>query len=136
MFTAVVEGQRLDRDQRLVVIHRERSVVPAPRAGMEHGVGGKRSERLDPRVPQLRHRRGYDGVVLRAHGAVLARMGIEASDREARMRKPKRSVNSRATMRPVRTINSVVRHGATADKGMWTVTGTTARSSLHSIMTG
>ena len=41
----MIERERLDRDQRLIVIHRERGVVAAPRGGVEHGVGRQRPAR-------------------------------------------------------------------------------------------
>ena len=43
----VVEGERLDRDQRLVVIHRERDVVARARRLVEHAVGRQRPARVD-----------------------------------------------------------------------------------------
>ncbi len=43
----VIERQRLDRDQCLVVIHAERDVVGRPRPLMKHGVGRQRSDRVD-----------------------------------------------------------------------------------------
>ena len=43
----MIERERLDRDQRLIVIHRERRVVAAPRGGVKHRVGRKRPARVD-----------------------------------------------------------------------------------------
>ena len=43
----VVERQRLDRDQRLIVIHAERAVVGLARGRVEHRVGGQRPARVD-----------------------------------------------------------------------------------------
>src|SRR3546814_2672154 len=40
---ALIKMQRLERDQRLVVIHAERDVISTPYALMEHGIGGKRA---------------------------------------------------------------------------------------------
>ena len=45
--TRVVEGERLDRDQRLVVIHAERRVVGRARRRVEHRVGRQRAARVD-----------------------------------------------------------------------------------------
>src|SRR6476620_1452498 len=36
----ILEVKRLDRNQRLVVVHAKRRVIVCPRALMEHGVGG------------------------------------------------------------------------------------------------
>ncbi len=55
--TARVEGERLDRDQRLVVIHAQRRVVARARGGMEHGVGGERPARIDAFGRELRRPR-------------------------------------------------------------------------------
>ena len=49
---------------------------------------------------------------------------------------PKRSARSRATMRPVSTIRSVLSAPGTSASGRWMVTGTTASSGDHSIITG
>ena len=49
---------------------------------------------------------------------------------------PKRSIRSRATMRPVSTIRSRVSRCGTSLNGRWMVTGTTASSGDHSIITG
>ena len=56
----VVEGQRLDRDQRLVVIHAERGVVGLARRLVEHGVGGQRPARIDAVGDQPLDRRLHD----------------------------------------------------------------------------
>src|SRR3546814_3745699 len=44
---ALIKMQRLERDQRLVVIHAERDVISTPYALMEHGIGGKRAGDVD-----------------------------------------------------------------------------------------
>ena len=82
----VIERQRLDRDQRLVVIHRERRVVALARRLMEHRVGRQRAARVDALGHEPLDRGPHDRQVLLAERAFLARMRIEAGDGEARMR--------------------------------------------------
>ena len=48
-----VEGERLHRDQRLIVEHAERDIIAGPRLRMKKRVGGKRSEGVDAFRPQL-----------------------------------------------------------------------------------
>ena len=43
----VLERDRLDRDQRLVVIHADRAVIGLARGGVEHGVGRQRAAGVD-----------------------------------------------------------------------------------------
>src|SRR3546814_7158815 len=52
---ALIKMQRLERDQRLVVIHAERDVISTPYALMEHGIGGKRAGDVDAFRPKLFH---------------------------------------------------------------------------------
>ena len=80
----VVECQRLDRDQRLVVIHADRAVVGFARGFVEHGVGGQRPPDFDAFAAQDFDRRRHDGLVLGAERAVFAGMRIEARYRDAR----------------------------------------------------
>ena len=49
---AIVEGERLDRDQRLIVIHADRAVVSLARGFVEHGVGRQRPSGVDAFVAQ------------------------------------------------------------------------------------
>ena len=53
----LVEGDRLDRDQRLIVIHGERRVVASPRPRVEHGVRGQRTRDGEPLGTQTRRPR-------------------------------------------------------------------------------
>ena len=77
--------QRLDRDQRLVVVHAQRRVIIGPAPGVEHGVGGVgaahppafRGERGDRRLDDL--------DLLAAERAALAGMRVEAGDGEPRL---------------------------------------------------
>ena len=84
--TPSVEGQRLDRDQRLVVIHAQHRVVGRPRRRMEHGVGGQGPARRDALGLQRRDRRAHDALVLVADGAAFAGMRVDAGDGQARVR--------------------------------------------------
>ena len=81
---AAVEIDRLDRDQRLVVIHAQRRVVAAPRRGVEHRVGGERPARVDAGGAQRGDRRRDDVDVLAAERAGLAGMRVEPGDRDDR----------------------------------------------------
>ena len=133
----VIEGQRLDRDQRLVVIHAHRHVVGRARPLMEHGVGRQRPERVDALGLQPRDRRRHDGAIFLAERAVFAGMRIETGDRDARAGDAETRAPSRAR-RCARscTIRSVVSAATTSFSGKWMVTGTTASSLDHSIITG
>ena len=82
---AVVEGQRLDRDQRLVVVHAERGVVGLARRLVEHGIGRERAARVDAVGDQPLDRRAHDQAVFLAERAVLAGVRVEPGDREPRM---------------------------------------------------
>ena len=57
----IVEGDGLDRDESLVVIHAERGVVAGPRLGVEQGIGGKRAAGIDARAAQLASQREING---------------------------------------------------------------------------
>ena len=83
---AFVEGDGLDRDQRLIVIHRKRGVIAGARPGVEHRVRRMGAARIDPERAQAFDRGADDGIVLLAQRAALAGMGIEAADRDARRR--------------------------------------------------
>ena len=82
---AAVEVQRLHRDQRLVVIHAEDRVIGGARLGMEGRIGGERAQHAEALLLQGCECRADDVDFLAAHGAVLARMGIEAGEGEARL---------------------------------------------------
>ena len=90
---AVIEGEGLDRDQALVVIHRQRHVVARPRLGMEHRIGGKRPDDVNSFGPQGLDRGPDDGDLLPPHRSALPRVGIEPGDRQAR---PSHAENGRA----------------------------------------
>ena len=76
-------------------------------------------------------------AVFPAERALLAGMRVEPGDGEARPgdAEPLRA-RSRATIRPVSTIRSLSSCPGTSLSGRWMVTGTTASSGDHSIMTG
>ena len=80
----LVEGQRLGRNQGLIVIHADRDIIGFPRARIEHRIGGKWADSVDSGKAQA-----FDGgtdhmFVLKADGAALARMGVEPGKGEAR----------------------------------------------------
>ena len=123
----VVEGQRLDRDQRLVVIHAERRVVGRARRCVEHGVGRQRPARVDAlgraaarpparrcARPRRRSRRSSPACGLRPATARRGRaMPKRARDRARRCGRSRRSVRWSARC-------------GTSRSGRWMVTGTTA----------
>src|SRR5207248_11432514 len=79
-----VEIERLDRDQRLVVIHAERRVITAPRRRMEHRVGRQGPLRIDACRAQFGDGRHDDVAILAPERAAFARMRVEPGDREPR----------------------------------------------------
>jgi len=81
---AVIEGERLDRDQRLVVIHTQGNVVAGARASMEQRVGGQRADRVDAFGAQRRDRGGDDVAIFLAERTVLAGVRVQARDGETR----------------------------------------------------
>ena len=72
--TPPLEVERLQRDQRLVVVHAEHGVVARARRGMEQRVGRQRAARVDALAPQLRDRRRDDLDLLAAERAAFAGM--------------------------------------------------------------
>ncbi len=82
---APVEIQRLDRDQRLIVIHADRRVIAAARA--RRGTWCRRTAGRQGRSPRraARSSSGRDQVdFFAAHRAAFAGMGVEARHGEAR----------------------------------------------------
>ena len=76
--------KRLDRDQRLVVVHAERRVVICARAGMEHRVGGMRTGD-SPALGRKRSDCRLDDLdLLGAELAAFAGVRVEAGDGEPR----------------------------------------------------
>ena len=80
---AAVEGERLDRDQRLVVVHRDDRIVGLARLGVEQGIGGMRSRDRQPFRQKRRDCRTDDGLVLAPDRACFARVRIETGHRDA-----------------------------------------------------
>ena len=79
-----VEIERLDRDQRLIVVHAQRRVVSAARGGVKHRVGGERPSGIDACRAQFGYRRRDDLDVLASEPAGLPGMRIEPGDRDNR----------------------------------------------------
>ena len=74
----LVEMERLERDQRLVVIHAERRVVAAPPAAVEHDVGRMRAADVDAFLAQPLDRGDDDVDLLAPEGSVLAGMRVQS----------------------------------------------------------
>src|SRR5262249_37434176 len=78
----LIEVERLDRNERLVVIHAKRRIVSFAGARVKHCVGRKRAARLDPQGAQLLDGWRNDAEILISERAVLAGVGIQARDRQ------------------------------------------------------
>ena len=102
----MVEGQRLDRDQRLVVIHAERGVVGRARRRVEHGVGRQRPARVDAVGAQPLDRGRTIAQSSSPSAPSSPACGLRPATASRGRAMPKRSRRSRATMRPVSTIRS------------------------------
>ena len=81
---AVIEGERLDLDQRLIVIHADGAIVGLARGGVEHGIRRQRAARVDAVRAQPLHRRRDDRLIFLAKRSLLAGMRVEAGQRKAR----------------------------------------------------
>src|SRR3546814_12558229 len=77
---AVVEMQRLERRERLIVIGAEQGVILVADARREQRIGGKRPVDDQPFLRQLLDRGGDDADFLVAEPAAFAGMGVEARD--------------------------------------------------------
>ena len=82
----MIESQRLDRNQRLVVVHRKRRVIARARRPMEQRIGGQRTAGLDTFRLETFHGGAHHGQVLVAERAVLACVRIKAGDGKTRPR--------------------------------------------------
>ena len=83
---AAVEVERLQGNERLVVIHAEGRVIAPPRRRVEQRVGRERPERVDALLAQQPDRRLDRLDLLAPHGSAFAGMRIEARDGNARLR--------------------------------------------------
>ena len=81
---AALEVQRLDRDQRLIVIHAHGGVIARAGGGVKHRVGGQRAAHVDPLGAQGVERGRDDRDLLAPHGAAFARVRVQPGDRDAR----------------------------------------------------
>ncbi len=81
---AAVEGEGLERDQGLVVIHGEDGIIAAPCLGMKQRVGRIRARDRDALGFQFREGWDDDVLLLTAERAGFACVRIEAGDRDAR----------------------------------------------------
>src|SRR4051794_41967407 len=82
----MIKRERLDRDQRLIVIHCQNGVVSCPCGGMEKGIGGQWPARVYVLSPELFDCRLHNLAILVPECAVLSRMRIDTSYGEARAR--------------------------------------------------
>ena len=80
----VLERNRLDRDQRLVVIHADGAVIGVARRGVEHGIRRQGSPGVDAFGAQRLNGRCDDVDVFAAERAVFAGMRVEARYRKPR----------------------------------------------------
>jgi hypothetical protein len=79
------EGERLCRDECLVVIHAERGIVTGPCLLREHRIRGKRAEGVDVFGAKPHHRRADNALVLVAESAAFAGVRVEPGDRQPRL---------------------------------------------------
>src|SRR3546814_5031104 len=80
----VVEMQRLEGRQRLIVIAAEQRVISVANAGCEPCVGGERTIDDDPVLGQLGDRGLHHPLLLAAELAALARVRFQPRKRDAR----------------------------------------------------
>ena len=79
---SLIEIERLDRDQRLIVIHAQRRVIAFAGMRSEQRVGGVRAGYSQSLGPKRGDRRSNDCDLLAAHAAFLARVRIECGNRD------------------------------------------------------
>ena len=82
---ALIEGERLQRDERLVVIHADGGIVGSPRAAWNSVSAGVRAGRVE----SLARAAAIAGTMMSISsrpGAVLAGMRIEPGNGQARLR--------------------------------------------------
>ena len=81
---SVIEGECLDRDERLVVIHAQRRIVGGARPLVEQRIGGKRTSCIDPLRDELRDSRRYDRAIFLAERTRFAGMRVEPGNHKPR----------------------------------------------------
>ena len=82
---AFLEGDGLDRDQALVVVHGDHDVRLALDGPAKHRVGGQGPHGVDALGASLCDGRGNDRGVLAAETAALARVTVDAADGDSRL---------------------------------------------------
>ena len=80
----VIEGKRLDRDQRLIVVHAQSGIVARARVVVEQRVGGQRPADIDAVGLEPRDGGRNDRAVLFAERTFFAGVGIEPGYGEPR----------------------------------------------------
>ena len=134
---AFVEVERLDRDQRLVVIHAEDRVVASRAPPWNIGIGGQRAGAVDAlgaRAPRPPGAMIVD--LLAADRAALAGMRVEAGDGKPR-RGDAEALGKRPSQHPGLALDCRPSNlPGTSFSGIWTVTGTLRSEPTDSIITG
>ena len=126
----LVEGERLGRDQRLVVIHAERHVVAGARRRDGTCVSaGSGPNGVDALGAASASTAGADDpLVLAAHRAAFAGMRVEPGDREPRLADAEAAPEIGGDDRgPSRRSARSVSAAGTSRSGTWIVTGTVAQ---------
>ena len=85
----ILEVERLDRDQRLVVIHAQRRIVIGARAVVEHRVGRVRPGHSPTLRRESGDRRSDDFELFPAELPTFTSVGVEPGHRESRLSDPK-----------------------------------------------
>ncbi len=111
------EMQRLDRDQRLVVIHAQRSIVIGAGRGVEHGVGGVGAAHSPAFCSECGNGRRDDLHLLGAKAPAFARMRVEPGNGQAGLGDPEVALKPRRAARPRDSISPAFNACATCANG-------------------
>ena len=125
----LVEGDGLDRDQRLVVVHGDHRVVVSASCGRWNRLSAAIGPSIAmPLCCRSIDRRPDDVAILGADAAAFAGMRVEAGDRELRLRRCRSGSAGRARRScTVSRISLAVIRPGTSRSGTWMVSGTTRR---------
>ncbi len=100
---AIIEGERLGRNQCLIVINADRHVIGFARRRMKHRVGGQWPESLDALCAQPVDGGADNCVILLAKRTAFTRMRVHPLTARRGRAMPNRLVRSRAVIRAVST---------------------------------
>ena len=92
----MIEGERLDRDQRLIVVHAKSCVITRARGRMEHGVGRQWPARIDAEAFESLDRRTDHGQYPPVHRTRLPGMRVETGNGEPGGRNVKSGARGRS----------------------------------------